>query len=394
VHISGVRSDLSLVNALAHRLSHPLDVERVLESALETLAELLHLETGWAWLWTESTATARLAAARNLPPGLVKHPELMDGGCYCLWTYAAGDLRGAANVNVVRCSRLAKLVAESRELQCHASVPLYVDDRRLGILNVASADWRELSTDELNLLSTVGALVSLALERTRLAERGAALAAAEERNRIARDIHDTIAQSLAAIAMQLESADALLETPNPPRAAETVRRALALTRSALEEARHSVTDLRSPPLAGRGLIGALRDLPTELEESLAEPVPITIEHEGIRAPIPSAVEVGLYHIVREALANVLRHARATAASVRVTQSDGRLRVRIVDDGIGFDVARLPARRFGLLGMSERARLLGGELSITSAPDAGTIVDVDVPLDRRVAIVAEDARALA
>ena len=119
-------------------------------------------------------------------------------------------------------------------------------------------------------------------------------------------------------------------------------------------------------------------------------MPITIEHEGIEAPVPSAVEVGLYHIVREALANVLRHAKATAASVLVTQSDDRLRVRIVDDGIGFDVSRLPADRFGLLGMSERARLLGGELRITSAPDAGTIVDVDVPLDRRVAMASEDA----
>ena len=124
----------------------------------------------------------------------------------------------------------------------------------------------------------------------------------------------------------------------------------------------------------------------------AEPVPIAIGHEGIESHVGSAVEVGLYHIVREALANVLRHARATAASVRVTQSDGRLRVRIVDDGIGFDVSRLPAQRFGLLGMSERARLLGGELRITSAPDAGTIVDVDVPLDRRVAIESEDAAA--
>jgi signal transduction histidine kinase len=67
-----------------------------------------------------------------------------------------------------------------------------------------------------------------------------------------------------------------------------------------------------------------------------------------------------------------------------------VRVRIVDDGIGFDVAGLPAQRFGLLGMSERARLLGGELRITSTPDAGTIVDVDVPLHRRVALAAEDA----
>lgn len=382
MHISRVRRDLALVNALAHRLSHPLDVERVLDSALETLAELLQLDTGWAWLWSETTATARLAAKRNLPPGLVKHPELMEGECYCLLTYAAGDLRGAANVNVVGCSRLAKLVSDSRQLRCHASVPLYVDDRRLGILNVASADWRELSTDELNLLSTVGALVSLAIERTRLAERGATLAAAEERNRIARDIHDTIAQSLAAITMQLESADAFLETPNPARATETVRRALALTRSTLDEARRSVMDLRATPLADRDLAAALRALADELVESTGVHVPVTIEEAGALERLPTPVEIGVYRIVREALTNVARHSQATSATVRIERRDTRLHVQISDDGVGFDVSRVPRERFGLVGMRERARLLGGELAVSSAPGEGTMIDIDVPIERR------------
>lgn len=382
MHISRVRRDLALVNALAHRLSHPLDVERVLDSALETLAELLQLDTGWAWLWSETTATARLAAKRNLPPGLVKHPELMEGECYCLLTYAAGDLRGAANVNVVGCSRLAKLVSDSRQLRCHASVPLYVDDRRLGILNVASADWRELSTDELNLLSTVGALVSLAIERTRLAERGATLAAAEERNRIARDIHDTIAQSLAAITMQLESADAFLETPNPARATETVRRALALTRSTLDEARRSVMDLRATPLADRDLAAALRVLADELVESTGVHVPVTIEEAGALERLPTPVEIGVYRIVREALTNVARHSQATSATVRIERRDTRLHVQISDDGVGFDVSRVPRERFGLVGMRERARLLGGELAVSSAAGEGTTIDIDVPIERR------------
>jgi two-component system NarL family sensor kinase len=368
---------------LAHRLSHPLGVDQVLDSALETLGELLHLDTGWAWLWNESTSTARLAAKRNLPPGLVKHPELMEGGCHCLWTYAAGDLHGAANVNVVACSRLAKLVADRRELRCHASVPLYVDDRRLGILNVASADWRELTTDELHLLSTVGALVSLAIERTRLAERGAELAAAEERNRIARDIHDTIAQSLAAVTMQLESADAFLEATNPPRAADAVRRALGLTRSALEEARRSVVELRTSPIAGRGLLSALRALPDELAATAGKRIDVEFEAGPIDELIPTAVASGVYQIVREALTNVIRHANASTATVCLDVSDATLYVRVADDGDGFEVERVPAQRFGLVGMVERARLLGGQLAITSDAQAeqGTVVAAEIPLDR-------------
>ena len=217
--------------------------------------------------------------------------------------------------------------------------------------------------------------------RTRLAERGATLAAADERNRIARDIHDTIAQSLAAVTMQLESADALLEAPNPSRAGETVRRALELTRATLEEARHSVVAIRTTPLAGRGLLGALRALPDEIAAATGSRVSITIARLGDET-LPTAVEIGAYHIVREALTNVARHAAATSADVRLEERDGILRLRVSDDGTGFDVARRSAERFGLVGMRERAHLLGGELRIDSAPGRGTTLEVDLPIERR------------
>src|SRR4051794_19341195 len=176
-----VRHDLAILDALAHRLGQSLDVARILDTALDTLAELLRLETSWAWLYDEASGIARVAASRALPAGLSEHPERLEGPCFCLLTYQAGDMRGAANVNVVWCSRLTKLVDDETGLRCHASVPLYAGDRKLGLLNVASADWRQLSEDELSLLYTVGTLVSLAIERTRLAARDAELAAAEER---------------------------------------------------------------------------------------------------------------------------------------------------------------------------------------------------------------------
>jgi two-component system NarL family sensor kinase len=373
-----VDRDLSILNALAQALSRSVDLAQVLRVALDTVAELLELETGWAWLLDEATGESRLAAARNLPPGLLEHPELMEGSCLCLNTYRAGDLRGAANVNVVWCSRLERLVAGKNELQCHASIPLYADDRKLGILNVASRDWRRLSEDELNLLYTVGALVSLAIERTRLAAASAQLATLEERNRLARTIHDTLAQSLAAISIQLETADALADGNGNSRLADTVRRALTLTRSTLDEARRSVMDLRAAPLDGRTLTQALRALADDLETDQKQ-LTVTVRWLGGERAIPAAVEMGLYGIAREALTNVARHARATRAAVLLTGQEGQLRMRIEDDGVGFDPAQLPAGRFGLVGMSERARLLGGTLEVTSGAGDGTHIDVDVPV---------------
>ena len=374
------RHDLAILDALAHRLGQSLDVRRILETALDTLAELLRLETSWAWLYDESTGAARVAASRALPAGLSDHPDRLEGPCFCLLTYEAGDMRGAANVNVVWCSRLAKLVDDSTGLRCHASVPLYAGDRKLGLLNVASADWRQLSDDELSLLYTVGTLVSLAIERTRLAARDAELAAAEERNRLARDLHDTIAQQLAGIAMQLESADAYVSAGNDPRAASTIQRALGLTRAALDDARRSVLELRTSPLAGRALLDALRELPRDLGDSLGVAMPVVVTGSGLSRRLPIAVEIGVYRIVREAVGNAARHAGATRITVDVARRGHRLRVRVTDDGRGFTVDAVPVARFGLLGMNERARLLGGTLRIVSSPGRGTTIEAVIPLD--------------
>lgn len=371
--------DLEILNALARELSHSLELERVLETALRTVAELLGLETAWVWLIDEHGSEPRLAATRNLPPGLIEHADLMLGECYCLSTYEAGDLRGAANVNVVWCTRLGKLREGSNGLQYHASIPLYADERRLGVLNVASRDWRKLSETDLNLLYTIGALVSLAIERTRLVERESRLAAVEERNRLARDLHDTLAQSLAAIALHLESAHLLAERGDADRARETIERTLNLTRAALDDARRSVLELRAPPLEGRGLLAAIRVTVDGLRDRDGRPLELSVRAAEGSDALPAAVETGLFNIAREALTNVARHAGTPAASVTLERRADRVELRVADAGLGFDVDAVPSDRFGLVGMSERARLLGGTLAVSSERGRGTTIVVDVPL---------------
>lgn len=379
--------ELTTLTALAQALSKPADLADSLDAALATVAELLGLETGWVWLLDEDTGEARLAASRALPAVLRDHPKAMRGDCYCLQTFRAGDLRGAANVNVVWCSRLAQIVQsagsdDAISLRCHASVPLAVGERHLGMLNVAGKDWRVLSEDELHLLTTAGALVSLAVERSRLEAAGARAMAAEERNRLAREIHDTIAQALAALTMQLEVTDALAAPTGDARLSDAVARSLALARSTLDEARRSVLELRAAPLEGRTLPEALDELADEMRHSAGGQLDVRVLHEGHRQSaweIPAAVEIGLYRIAQQALANVRRHAGATRATVTLTRTRAGIRLRVEDDGAGFEPAVVPPGRFGLVGMSERARLLGGTLTIESAPGAGTIVDVSVPL---------------
>ena len=377
--------ELTTLTALAQALSRPANLADSLDAALATVADALGLETGWVWLLDDNTDEPRLAAARALPPALQGQPEAMQGDCYCLSTFRAGDFRGAANVNVVWCSRLAQVVSASQrgegtgDLRCHASVPLAVGERRLGMLNVASRDWRVLSENELSLLTTAGALISLAVERSRLEAAGARALAAEERNRLAREIHDTLAQSLAALTMQLEVADARATGKNDKRLADAVTRSLELARSTLEEARRSVLDLRAAPLEGRTLEQALEQLAAEVPGAGTLNIEIVADGmAGETGDLPAGVAVGLYRIAQQAITNVARHASAHHVRIRLDRQPGRVGLRVEDDGAGFDSGAVPAGRFGLVGMSERARLLGGTFRVESSPGRGTVVEVTIP----------------
>jgi len=373
--------ELVILNAIAQALNRSVDLDQALQAALAQVAVLLDLRTGWIWLLHEETGNSYLAAAQNLPPALADNPHRMEGSCYCLDTYQAGDLDGAANINVVTCSRLWGLVDGTEGLRYHASIPLYAHEKQLGVLNVASADWRELSPEDLRLLHTVGDLLSIAIERARLFARSVQLGAAEERNRLAREIHDTLAQGLTAIALHLETADALLETSaDAEQVKETVRRALTTTRANLEEARRSVLDLRAAPLEGRSLGEALVRLAGDWEAQTD--VPLEFEMVGGQRPLPLRLEVSLYRIAQEALTNIARHANARHVTLGLVTTPDQVRLRVEDDGQGFDPSLVPKGRYGLIGLSERSKLLGGVLKLESSPGAGTRVEVLVPLDEK------------
>ncbi len=374
--------ELSVLNAIARELNRSVNLSEALGFTLSQVARLLGLRTGWIWLVSENSSQFYLAASQNLPPALANEPRRMDGSgyCYCLDTYKKGDLAGAANVNVLTCSRLRGLVDGTGGLRYHASIPLYAGDEKLGVMNVASPDWRSLSPEDLQLLYTVGDLLSIAVERARLYARSTRLGAVEERNRLAREIHDTLAQGLTATTLQLESADAMLDDGlTPERAREPLRRALSLTQSNLEEARRSVLDLRAAPLEGRSLSGALEVLVGRWETETG----IGAHYAAVNGarPLPPRVEVALYRICQEALANVARHAGASGVDVRLVATPEQVRLVVEDDGRGFDASSVAGERHGLVGMNERARMLGGSFEVRSSPGAGTRVEVTVPLEK-------------
>ena len=376
--------ELTILNLITEALNREVDLSRALQSVLGQVADLLGLRTGWIWLFNEESGDSYLAAAQNLPPALADNPRRMEGTCYCLDTFRQGDLDGAANVNVVTCSRLKNLIDGTDGLRYHASVPLVAHGRQLGVLNVASPSWREISPDELRLLYTVGDLLSIAIERARLFARSVELGAVQERNRLAREIHDTLAQGLTAITLQLEAADLLLEDATVPdrrqRGRAAIQRALELARANLDEARRSVLDLRAVPLEGRPLAEALALMAGECQ--MRSGIEVGFEAVGGGIPLPTRIEVGLYRVAQEALTNIVSHARAEHIFLQIEVSLDQARLTIEDDGVGFDPEHIPEGHFGLVGMSERARLLGGHLEVQSNLGAGTRLQITIPMEQR------------
>jgi len=204
------------------------------------------------------------------------------------------------------------------------------------------------------------------------------LATSRERNRVAREIHDTLAHTLSALVIQLEAIRALW-TANPSDARSTLDRSLAVARSGLTETRRALQALRASPLEDMGLVLAVRNLAEAAASRGALELDLDLPAETLT--LPAAFEHGVYRIVEESLENSVRHAGAHRIAVRMQHAGGRLLVSVADDGCGFDTSTASEGVLGIHGMVERARMLGGALDVQSAAGQGTKVTFTVHTPR-------------
>ncbi len=371
---------LRVLKEVAEALNSAPTEQRAADEALSRMADLLGVETGWVWLRDPASNRFYNAAVQNLPPYLQEPVRMTGRSCWCLELFRNGELT-ARNIDVVECSRLAP-AAESREaalthgLRCHASVPLYAGGRPLGVMNLAMRGWRRLMRQELDLLTTIADQLAVAIERARLGEQSIEHARADERSRIARDVHDTLAQGFTAVGLHLEAGLSHLAPRNQARPA--LRLALDAAREGLEEARRSITSLRGSPLENRSLAEALGALSRRFMTDTGVRVRVDVADVG---QVPTDVEAELFRIASEALTNVRKHAGVSEVTLRLEKTRGGLRLTVADTGSGFRVRGARRRGFGLLGIEDRARVVGGRATIRSAPGRGTTVAVTIPVNR-------------
>lgn len=265
-------------------------------------------------------------------------------------------------------------------------LPLRVGGRVVGIYALgARQPGVNYTRDELSQLMVLGHHLAVAVENGRalrkidaLSQR--ALAEVEERNRLAREIHDTIAQGLTAASLQLEVVEATLSA-NPARAAKATERAQSIVRANLAEARRSVLELRAPLLGTESLPVALSRLMNQAADDIGATG--SFQLDGTYRGLPAQVENQFYRIAQEALHNAVKYSSARRLTVNLHVQASRVSLTVSDDGAGFDPAVCGEGNqqggFGLKGLGERARLLGGQLRVLSEPGEGTMVKVTVPL---------------
>lgn len=262
-------------------------------------------------------------------------------------------------------------------------VPIRWRDRSLGNLYLTEKIGAgEFSVDDENAIRTLAAQAAIAIENARLIEQVGRISVLEERQRIGMDLHDGAMQSLYGLGLLLE--DAAQRTGTHPEAARTViERSVELLNGTIAELRRYVTGLR--PIRGveRPLSEALPGLAQQMGRDALLEVTIEVDPDAER-DLDREQREATFYIAADALTNIARHARAHSVHVRFGLEDGpRAVLEVRDDGIGFEPGQGPSG-FGLRNMRERAFVAGGRLHVASAPGRGTLVRLELPLEREVA----------
>jgi signal transduction histidine kinase len=255
-------------------------------------------------------------------------------------------------------------------------IPMQVSGNVEGVMGIRFTQQRDFLPGEIDFAQSMANQAMLSLKFSQLRAQGLHAAVIEERNRMAREIHDTLAQGFTGVIVQLEAGEEAIAQSRLAKAAEHLSRARELARESLGEARRSVRALRPMALDKKSLGEALKDVIRKMTKGTKMCAKFSVQ--GEQRELPSEWETSLLRIGVEVLTNALRHSMATEFHGLLVFDTGEIRMNLRDNGIGFDSAA-KSRGFGLRGMIERAESIGARLSMESARDKGTMISVVIPL---------------
>ncbi len=254
------------------------------------------------------------------------------------------------------------------------SVPLQIEGNSIGALNVANKEGG-FTENDVHILGLLADVAAIAIENARLREKAKQLAIVEERQWLARELHDSVTQAMYSVTLYAEATRMALAAGKSDVAAENLQELQMMAREALFSIRLLIFELHPPILEGQGLAAALQVRLSAVESRAGLQAELRVDKSR---RLPLAIEEELYRIALEALNNVVKHARAQHVIITLKFDDNRVYLEIADDGLGYDPAIAKGSGgMGLRGMEERAQRINAKLEMDSAPGKGTTLKVEV-----------------
>lgn len=358
-----MKSKLQLLKNIAEFLNTETHRQSMIDGALKMLIDHSNFNTGWIFFINED-GKHELSAHYQLPPTLQNenHTYLRNDKCWCVNKFNKGELSNATNI--VACSRLEKAAREipdeNNGITHHATVPLISGDETFGLLNVASPYTKEFQKDELDLLESVAFQLGSTLKRLDLTTREKENMIIKERQRLARELHDSVNQMLFSIGITSHAGKSLKDSAQSGLAFERIENT---SKYAMKEMKALIWQLKPIGLEN-GMIEAVKHYARILE------LDIEITMNGFYN-IEDDMEIELYRIIQEGLNNIRKHSGTKNGEVLIEISEEELLLVISDKGNGFNPAETNGMSHGLTNMHERVHKMNGELEIQSEINLGT-----------------------
>ncbi|MBN1484172.1 MAG: GAF domain-containing protein [Chloroflexia bacterium] len=366
------RQELEALYRADEELYRHLQLDLVLQALVDTAVELLHADKGAVMIWDECRERLQVRVAHGFKAETLAQMSFAPG------QGVAGRVALSGEPAIVEDTHLdpqaTRSITDAEDICSFMQVPIKVGGEVFGVFSADYVRSHAFKETELQLLLSLAERTARAIENAQLYEQARELVVVEERQRLARELHDSVTQSLYGITLYAEASARMLAAGQGVMASEHLRELRDTAQEALREMRLLIYELRPPALEQEGLAAALRARLDAVEERAGLQTSLTV---SLNERLPLALEEGLYRVAQEALNNALKHAQACRVEVSLSRQGGRVSLTVSDDGVGFDPTQ--EHGLGLPGMSERAARLGGRLILESAPGAGTTVKMEVEL---------------
>ncbi|MBI4312135.1 MAG: GAF domain-containing sensor histidine kinase [Chloroflexi bacterium] len=372
--------EMSALLAVGRVVTSSFDMDELLNASLDTLLQVTSANTAEVWLLVDGEESLTQRCVRGL------HKEaFMEQTSLGVGAGLPGRVAQSGSIVLYHDlpshpEFLRKQVLQAG-FQTYSALPLNYRGKLVGVLAVAALSPDALRNQgEVRILEGVGEWLAVAIENSRLYQQVQDAAVIQERERLAREMHDGMAQLLGYVNTQTIAVKKLLSDERLTDALDELRRMEDVVRDLYADVREGILGLRTAALKHGSLLAALEEYSQRYMDLSG--ITVALAGDGRLPALSPSTEVQLMRILQEALTNVRKHSRATHVTVGIHGTDASLGITITDNGAGFDMARLPARgwpRFGLQTMRERAEAVGGTLAIESTLGRGTTVLVSVPV---------------